>query len=77
VSRRQNSAGWSDDQFSQTAPGMMQMYEQPALTRFGTFRDLTRAGWNGADDHLFFQSIDGCNIAFCPNPTTNNVTQRS
>lgn len=34
------------------------MYTKPALTRFGTIRELTLAGWNGVDDG-WFQRIDG------------------
>ncbi len=42
------------------------MYESPKLLRYGGFRDLTQAGWSGADDHLFFQNISGCNLLGCP-----------
>jgi hypothetical protein len=34
------------------------MYERPQLTRFGSLRELTQAGFNGADDG-WFQRIDG------------------
>ena len=52
------------------------MYEAPKLLRFGNFRELTRAGWNNSDDHLFFNSISGCNLGGCPNDggvNTNDV----
>lgn len=38
------------------------MYQSPKLLRYGSFRDLTQAGWNGADDHLFFRNISGSNL---------------
>jgi hypothetical protein len=41
-------------------------YESPKLLRYGSFRDLTQAGWSGANDHLFFQNISGCNLYGCP-----------
>ncbi len=34
------------------------MYQRPELRRFGSLRELTRAGWNGNDDGLFCR-IDG------------------
>jgi len=52
------------------------MYEVPKLLRFGNFRELTRAGWSNQDDHLFFQSISGCNLGGCPDDNqigTNDV----
>jgi hypothetical protein len=51
------------------------MYETPKLLRYGNFRDLTQAGWNNADDHLFFRSIAGCNLGGCPqDPGTGGTT---
>lgn len=35
------------------------MYERPKLKRFGSLRELTRAGWDGWNDGLFLQSVDG------------------
>ena len=49
------------------------MYEAPKLLRFGTFRELTRAGWDNADDHLFFRSIAGCNLGGCPDDNQVNT----
>lgn len=40
------------------------MYVKPSVTRFGSFRELTRAGWDGLDDG-FIRRIDGaagCNV---------------
>ena len=34
------------------------MYQKPLLQRFGSLRELTLAGWEGADDGVFRQ-IDG------------------
>ncbi len=34
------------------------MYKKPTVTRFGTLRELTMAGWSGLDDG-WFQRIDG------------------
>ena len=34
-------------------------YEKPALTRFGTFRELTRSGRRGAGDACFVLQPDG------------------
>ena len=34
------------------------MYSKPTVTRFGTLRELTMAGWEGTDDG-WFQRIDG------------------
>lgn len=34
------------------------MYERPQLQRFGSLRELTLAGWAGADDGVFIR-IDG------------------
>lgn len=42
------------------------MYETPKLLRYGSFRELTQAGWSSSDDHLFFKSISGCNLYGCP-----------
>lgn len=42
------------------------MYTSPKLVRYGKFRDLTQAGWNGANDHMFFHAISGCNLWACP-----------
>lgn len=39
------------------------MYQRPQLTRFGSLRELTLAGFNGADDG-WFQRIDG-NLGTC------------
>lgn len=33
-------------------------YERPTLTRLGSLRELTQAGWDGLDDG-WFQRIDG------------------
>jgi len=34
-------------------------YEKPVLTRFGTFRELTRSGRRGAGDACFVLQPDG------------------
>jgi hypothetical protein len=34
------------------------MYQRPQVTRLGSLRELTEAGWDGADDGLFTR-IDG------------------
>lgn len=34
------------------------MYQRPQLTRIGSLRELTLAGWDGLDDGLF-RRIDG------------------
>jgi hypothetical protein len=33
------------------------MYQSPKLLRYGSFRDLTRAGLSGSSDQLFFLSV--------------------
>lgn len=49
-------------------------YSSPKLVRHGKFRDLTKAGWSGANDHMFFESISGCNLGACPtNPGDNGA----
>lgn len=34
------------------------MYQRPTLTRYGSLRELTQAGWEGLDDGWFVR-IDG------------------
>ena len=49
------------------------MYERPKLVRYGSFRELTQAGWSGGNDHLLFKAIDGCNLFGCePHVHTSN-----
>ena len=35
------------------------MYSKPGLERFGTFRELTRVGFNGSSDGLLITGPDG------------------
>ena len=35
------------------------MYHKPQLSRFGTFRDLTQAGCQGASDNVTFTGANG------------------
>jgi hypothetical protein len=37
------------------------MYQNPTVERFGTFRDLTQQGYNGANDGLTFNGTNGNN----------------
>lgn len=37
------------------------MYRKPAVERFGTFRDLTQQGYQGASDGLTFNGTNGSN----------------
>ena len=43
------------------------MYEKPRVERFGTFRELTRAGWDRDNDGLVVFGIGGDNICGAPN----------
>jgi hypothetical protein len=43
------------------------MYEKPRVERFGTFRELTRAGWDRDNDGLVVWGIGGDNICGAPN----------
>lgn len=46
------------------------MYESPKLVRYGNFRELTLAGWQGSDDHMYLQNVTGCNLGdSCPAPS--------
>jgi hypothetical protein len=38
------------------------MYEAPTLTRFGTFRELTRTVWNGHGGHHFLRALEGSDL---------------
>lgn len=42
------------------------MYERPNLTRYGSLRELTEAGWDGDSDGWVLRiatvSVSGCNI---------------
>jgi hypothetical protein len=38
------------------------MYSKPGLERFGTFRELTRVGFNGASDGLLIVGPDGVTV---------------
>jgi hypothetical protein len=37
------------------------MYQKPTVERFGTFRDLTQQGFNGANDGITFEGANGNN----------------
>jgi hypothetical protein len=37
------------------------MYVKPKVERFGSFRELTKQGFNGANDGLTFAGTDGDN----------------
>jgi hypothetical protein len=46
------------------------MYEKPKLQRFGTFRDLTQAGCEGALDGRVVEGI-GTSVGSQPNATAD------
>jgi hypothetical protein len=37
------------------------MYQKPTVERFGTFRDLTQQGFNGNNDGITFNGVNGNN----------------
>jgi hypothetical protein len=43
------------------------MYKKPRVERFGTFRELTRAGWDRDNDGLVVFGIGGDNLCGAPN----------
>jgi hypothetical protein len=43
------------------ASGGITMYEKPRVERLGTFRELTKQGYNGANDGMTFAGTNGDN----------------
>jgi hypothetical protein len=43
------------------------VYEKPRVERYGTFRELTRAGWDRDSDGLVVFGIGGDNLCGAPN----------
>ena len=50
------------------------MYEAPNITRFGSFRDLTRAGCSGpTSDGMTFYGQTGASIGNTPRITSGTI----